>query len=165
METAQFITEYETNYEYVLRFILRLMRSAPQLAEDISAETWMKAWRFRDQWKGDSTFRTWVCRIALNQIRIEWRKTNSPMRRGDKHALPLQFAFKVHDPSGNPERHMSAEQLVARVRFSDRRLLERYHIDGEQVDAIAENLGWSIGKTKTRIFRAREAARELIGAL
>lgn len=55
-------TEY---YPDVYKFTLSLCRNA-ELAEEITQETFFKALKSIDSFKGNSSFSTWLCKIAKN---------------------------------------------------------------------------------------------------
>jgi len=66
-------------YEAVYRYILALCKNET-LAEDITQDTFLKAMRAYDKFKGESSLYTWLCSIAkrefLNKIRKQSREVS-----------------------------------------------------------------------------------------
>lgn len=56
---------YESYYKDVYRFVLALSRN-DHVAEDITQETFMKAIKAVDHFKGNCDVRVWLCQIAKN---------------------------------------------------------------------------------------------------
>ena len=56
---------YEKYYKDVYRFVLALSKN-PHIAEDITQETFVKAIKAVDRFKGDCDIKVWLCQIAKN---------------------------------------------------------------------------------------------------
>src|ERR1017187_10862402 len=68
---------------------LRAMLSRPADAEDAAQETLLRAYRALRQFRGTSTFKTWLYQIATNMARTELakRRAHAPETDGDESAL------------------------------------------------------------------------------
>ncbi|MEW5906807.1 MAG: sigma-70 family RNA polymerase sigma factor [Elusimicrobiota bacterium] len=42
-------------------------------AEDIAQETFLSAWKHLDRFRGESSLKNWLARIAVNKVRSYWR--------------------------------------------------------------------------------------------
>ena len=67
-------------YEAVYRYVLALCKNET-MAEDITQDTFLKAMRYYEKFKGESSLYTWLCSIAkrefFNKIKkqpVEWEK-------------------------------------------------------------------------------------------
>lgn len=58
----------------VRAWLARLCGRDPQLLEDLTQETFLRAFRNLASFKGEAKFSTWLYRIALNQVKDYWRR-------------------------------------------------------------------------------------------
>ncbi|MCL1907198.1 MAG: RNA polymerase sigma factor [Propionibacteriaceae bacterium] len=72
---------FANHVDDVLRYV-RSLCDDPDLAEDITSETFMKAIRFSEGFRGDSSVSTWLCQIAKNTY-LTWAKRHH-------HTTPLE---------------------------------------------------------------------------
>jgi RNA polymerase sigma-70 factor (ECF subfamily) len=87
-------------------WMLRLARQhvpTPSLAEEVLQDTWLAVLEGLDRFRGDSSLRTWVYRILLNQAR----------RRGVRESRTVPFATLApedHGPTVDPELFQGARE-------------------------------------------------------
>ncbi|MGO8678598.1 MAG: RNA polymerase sigma factor [Limisphaerales bacterium] len=68
LEDSEFAEIYKEHSRAIFYLALRLLGD-PQKAEDATHDVFMKAFRKMDQFRGESTWRTWLYRIAINHCR------------------------------------------------------------------------------------------------
>lgn len=125
------------------------------LAADAVQEALLKAWRHRDEFRGDSELDTWIHRIALNAaLDLMRRRNRHPMDELDPDAL-------LAAPSESPESGYTQDAVAKDVETAMQRLstMERQafllkHIEGWRLDEIAESLQTNVNNTKQILFRA-----------
>ena len=61
-------------------FLRRMLGGSPELADDLAQETFIKAHRGMRGYRGTASFPSWLCAIATNELRAEWRRRK---RRAD----------------------------------------------------------------------------------
>lgn len=85
---------YEKYYKDVYRFVLALSKN-PHVAEDITQETFVKAIKAVDQFKGDCDIRVWLCQIAKNTFfTYAGKKKKEQVDVDEKMSTPIsQEAF------------------------------------------------------------------------
>lgn len=74
----QFEDVYKLYYRDVYYYLLSMTGDA-QTAEDLTQETFYRALKYIDRFKGECHFKTWLCRIGKN-VYISWKK-NVPLYR------------------------------------------------------------------------------------
>lgn len=66
---------YEVNFSYVYSFIFSRLSGNKDVIEDIVQETFISAMNALDNFKGTSSYRTWLCGIAKNKILNYYRSS------------------------------------------------------------------------------------------
>jgi len=131
-------------------------------ADDITQETFLKAFENLDRFRQEASLRTWLHRIATNIYLGKERK-----RR--KHESISLGEMKVSDCSGNPERIVIRRELQWCVmhileyhlpRQEYKVVLVLRDMNGLSYREIGDILGISVSAVKSRIHRARQAFRD-----
>jgi RNA polymerase sigma-70 factor (ECF subfamily) len=125
------------------------------LAADAVQDALLKAWRQRNDFRGESDLDTWIHRIALNSA-LEL------VRRRKRHAADeLDPEALIAAASESPESEYSQSALTQDLATAMQRLttMERQafllkHIEGWRLDEIAESLHTNVNNTKQVLFRA-----------
>ena len=73
MENGSFDQVYQTYFDPVYRYVLSLSGNA-HVAEEITQETFFRAMRSLDRFRGESSLKSWLCAIARNLWTSEQRK-------------------------------------------------------------------------------------------
>jgi RNA polymerase sigma-70 factor (ECF subfamily) len=137
-------------------------------ALDLSQEVFLRVFRTIYRFRGQSSLRTWIYRIAVNQARNRhrfWRRRH----RADQVSLDEHLATHgefVSEGDATPERVLAQKELAARLQaaldrlpFDQRTAIVLREIDGLSYEEIAFSLGVAIGTVKSRLTRARQALR------
>lgn len=134
--------------------------------EDIAQEVFMRAYRALASFRGDSSFYTWLFKIAVNAARNHLAANG---RRPVLADLDTQVADQIEDPTrlrdrATPEKEMMREQLernmleaLAELPAEMRTALTLREVDGLSYEEISKTLDCPIGTVRSRIFRGREA--------
>lgn len=138
---------------------------------DVVQEVFLKVFRGVNQFRGQSTVKTWIYRIAVNEAhnRRRWLFRHRPNSVGleepgvddtayerpieDMGPSPFQVVF-------NSERHALIEQALNEINPSFREALVLREMEECSYEDIAEILQISLGTVKSRILRGREALRK-----
>ena len=137
-------------------------------ALDLSQEVFLRVFRTIHRFRGHSSLRTWIYRIAVNQARNRhrfWRRRH----RGDQVSLDAHMAAYGDFPSrceSGPDRLLAQKELADQLKraldhlpFDQRTAIVLREIDGLSYEEIAYSLGVAIGTVKSRLTRARQALR------
>jgi RNA polymerase sigma-70 factor, ECF subfamily len=157
---------------YTLAF--RLLNN-PSDASDVVQEVFLKVFRNVGQFRGDSTLRTWIYRIAVNESHNR-RRWIFRHRRGetgleetldeqDARERPLMDSGETpFDFTFNHEAQMLLEEGLAAMNPVFRTALVLRETEEMSYEEIAEILDVSIGTVKSRILRGREALRRYLSS-
>lgn len=139
------------HYPAVLRLAYRLSGQKED-AEDIAQETFLVARQKISTFRGGSTLRTWIHRIALNEYR-QWRRKRRPLPLVD-HDQPMQdhaiHSFETGHVLAKAMQNIPEKQREAFVLFEVEQL---------SMNEVAHVLGVPTGTAKARVFYARQNLR------
>lgn len=140
-------------------------------ALDLAQEAFLNAWRGLPAFQGNSSFSTWVYRLASNACIDFLRKRRRRQDREDPRSLddgeaPLPEPV---DPRGTPEEELERGELRRAVERGLQALPEHHRqvlimreLSGLSYQEIGETLGLDLGTVKSRIARARLALKKIL---
>lgn len=128
-----------------------------QLAEDAFQETFVKAWRQMDSFRGESSMKTWLSRIAVNTCRDTLR---SGWFRLMKKSEPVESLFDLAAPQ--KEETASVRDAVLALPGKYREVIVLYYDQGMNTREIADALHLPINSVSTRLRRARLLLKEML---
>ena len=155
-------------YQERIRNLIYSIFHDQQVVDDLSQEVFIKAYEALPQFRFQSSFYTWLYRIAVNKSRDELRKRKvrrwfslqTMLDSGDKE-LGSKILVEQHD-------NELQELLAAGLKT----LPEKYRIaiilkdvDGLSYEEIAEVMECEIGTVKSRLSRARAMLRKVLEPL
>lgn len=135
-------------------------------AEDISQEVFIKAWNSIGSFRADSSFATWLHRIAKNAALDFIRKRSKRKEIADEPDSALA-AIPSNEPS--PEEQIISKETVGEIEKIIDTLPEEQRLSliyrdlmGITYLEIADITGVTVGTVKSRISRARETVKTAI---
>ena len=142
-------------------------------ALDLAQEVFIRVYNSLGRYRAEFKFSTWIYRIAHNAAIDHLRRVGASRTEemtvegegGDSFEKPL--ASKAPTPEQETERgerRAEIEEVVGQLPHAYRELIVLRHSHDLSYDEIAEVTGLPLGTVKNRIFRAREAMRELLVA-
>jgi RNA polymerase sigma-70 factor, ECF subfamily len=135
-------------------------------AADAVQEIFLKVFRNVQRFRGDSSLKTWIYRIAFSEIlnRLRWWKRRfrsstvslDDDRQGNGHYIHLAAS----NPSPlqaleSKERESAIQQALTKLSGEHRSIVILRDIEGFSYSEIADILGISVGTVKSRLARAR----------
>ena len=134
-------------------------------AQDIAQESFMRAYRALQNFRGDAQFYTWLYRIAVNTaknhlVAMKRRPPTSDVEVDDAE----HFTGARMQDNDTPEHELLREEIarevsetVASLPEELRQAITLREVEGLSYEEIAETMDCPIGTVRSRIFRAREA--------
>jgi RNA polymerase sigma-70 factor (ECF subfamily) len=159
----------------VFGVVSRLLEDAAD-APDVVQDVFLKVFRNIGHFRGDSSLKTWIYRIAVNEARNQqrWfgRHRGKEVGFDPTAAEALGIGDWLPDPARGPyeealdhEVQALVEQGLTRISATYRTALVLREVEELSYDEIAEILEISLGTVKSRILRGREALRKELTAL
>ncbi|MCX5770123.1 MAG: sigma-70 family RNA polymerase sigma factor [Candidatus Hydrogenedentes bacterium] len=151
------LTSFESLYRMhsgrVHGLCLRLTGNAAA-AEDLTQETFIRAWRNLGGFRGDSSFGSWLFRIAVNAVAARYR---TELRRAacesNAPARSVQF---------DPTLRLDLQEAISTLPAGARAVFVLHDVEGCRHEEIAEQLGVAVGTSKAQLHHARRLLREMI---
>ncbi len=158
----------------VFSLVSRLVDNSPDAA-DVVQEVFLKVFRKLASFRGESSLKTWIYRIAVNEARNQRRWFGRHRRREvglDPSPGEAQSCSDwIEDQGRSPfqvtldhETQTMIEEALNQVSPTFRAALVLREIEELSYEEIAEILEVSLGTVKSRILRGREALRRILAA-
>ncbi|MBI3210318.1 MAG: sigma-70 family RNA polymerase sigma factor [Candidatus Solibacter usitatus] len=155
----------------VYNLVYRLVDD-PADANDVVQEVFLKVFRNVGSFRGGSTLKTWIYRIAINEAHNQhrWfgrhRKNQTGLEACEN---PLRDSLAGNEPSpfdlaSGREARVLMEAALGQVSEVFREALILRDLEDLNYEEISEVLGISLGTVKSRIQRGREALRKALSA-
>jgi len=169
----EMVTRY---WDRIFGMVNQLLRNQ-QDAEEVTQDAFIRAHRALGNFRGESSFSTWLYQIATNLARNRywywWRRKRdrsvsfeAPLGTDSDATLADVFPAEVV----SPEDATVTQEFVDRVAAGMEQLSEKHreilvlrNVQNLSYEEIAEILKISVGTVKSRIARARESLREKLG--
>jgi RNA polymerase sigma-70 factor, ECF subfamily len=160
------ISRYEVK---AFQYAFRLTRNSEE-ASDVVSDAFIRVYNAIGNFKGQSSFSTWLYRILTNCF-LDIRKKAKPVSSLDVASQSGNGEIErqiedtkptPHDETERTEREERMERAVNKLPEYQRAMIVMYHIDMLTYEEISEALDLPIGTVKSRLNRARLTLRDLL---
>ena len=158
-DSRPFTELFRRHKRFVWRTCYRFVWDA-QDAEDLMQEVFFKTYRSLSQFRGASSFRTWLFQIAVNTARNELRRRS---RRPQVSDTPLEVLIEILPRGAGAAAHISLPRVTQAwecLRPEERQVLHLKDLEQRPYEEITQMLGISLSAAKMRVLRARLALKE-----
>lgn len=157
------VRRYQDRLVHSLEHVL----SSREDALDIAQQAFLLAWKKLASYRGESSFYSWLYRIAVNAAASHFRRP--VVSAGSLDQLHDVRGIELPDRrvATGPGQSLEQEEEIQRVRQALQQVSEEFRqplilreIEGFSYEQIAEILGIPSGTVRSRIFRARQELME-----
>ncbi len=138
---------------------LALRMAGVEWAEDLTQEVFIRAWTKLRTFRGDSSFGTWLYRLAVNLI-LSRRQTLK--RRRQRHLPDDGLLDRLPARERHPGMALDFEAAIQRLPEGAKQVFVLYEVEGYPHAEIAELMGINAGTSKSQLHRARMMLREYL---
>jgi RNA polymerase sigma-70 factor, ECF subfamily len=163
-------------WDRIYGMVHQLLRNQ-QDAEEVTQDAFIRAHRGLVNFRGDAAFSTWLYQIATNLARNRywywWRRKrdktvsfDQPVSEDNDTPLSEVFAAELETPGDITVTQELVDHIAVgmeKISAKHREILILRNVKNMAYEEIAEVLGISVGTVKSRIARARESLRDVIG--
>jgi RNA polymerase sigma-70 factor (ECF subfamily) len=139
------------------------MSRRPELAQEWTQDTFLRAFDRLDQFRGDAALGSWLHAIAVS-VTLNGLRTH---KRREAFAAPLEEATTVATSSAeasDPDLKTRLKAAIAALPDGTRRVFLMHDVEGFTHEEISDALGCAVGTSKSQLSRAREKLRTALAA-
>lgn len=140
--------------------LCRRMTGDPALAEDLTQEAFVRAWRNLTSFRGESAFSTWLHRLTVNVVLGHLRGHGG---RRDGLGAEEWDEVDLSTPPHSGEA-IDLERAIARLPLRARTVFVLHDVEGFRHDEIAALAGMAVGTSKAQLSRARRLLKEALSS-
>lgn len=146
-----------------------------EAAEELVQETFARAFKNIEQFRGEAKFSTWLTSILVRQCIERWRKQKREIAAGtgggdrdgeEGTGSILETAAATDAPADtnllSQERVVAVRKALASLPENERRAVQLFYFERRLYREIAEMTGWPMGTVMTYLHRGRLQLAELL---
>ncbi len=160
-DPAAFESLYREHCGRIHALCWRLCGGDAALAEDLVQEAFVRAWNKLDLFRGESSFGTWLHRLAAN-VALSDRRIR--LRRVGRETGMVEAVERTAVGAKDVTQGLRSdlEQAIASLPERARTVLVLYDVEGYRHAEIAAMTGMAEGSSKAQLHRARKLVREAL---
>lgn len=149
-DSSAFESLYRLHVDRVYALCLRMTGNTAE-AEDCTQEAFIQAWSKLDRFRGDSSFGTWMHRVAVNTVLGRMRKSNRERDRIHAVSDVAPPAESIGDSGGLRDLENAMNELPSGARH----VFVLHAVYGYSHEETSGMLGIASGTSKAQLHRAR----------
>lgn len=141
------------------RFLLNLTDGDKAMSDDLSQETFIKAYLKLSSFKGTSKFSTWLYRIGYNEFysALRSKKINISFDASDEFAIVPEESMATHT---SIDMGIDIKDALKLLREKEKTAILLFYMEGCTYDQIVEIMMCPIGTVKSYILRGKNKLHE-----
>ena len=163
-ETEQFSYFLQRYSRPIHSMILRIV-SCREDAEELTQDTFIKAFKKLETYKGDCSFSTWLYRIAYNTAISATRKKRITFPVQDENLInnvPDDAVDILLNNEKDEEVMQKLEQAIDMLNSEERALITLYYMDEKSIIEVASILQFTPDNVKVKLYRVRKKIYALV---
>lgn len=154
---------YERHKRRIHDLCLRMIGNVSE-AEDLSQEVFFQLYRKIGSFRGESSFTTWLHRLAVNQVLMHLRKRSVKLERTmEEDKTPVQIVRGTENPNQMPVvDRIAISKAMAELPSGYRAVFVLHDVEGHGHEEISHKLGVTVGTSKSQLHKARLKLRFLL---
>jgi RNA polymerase sigma-70 factor, ECF subfamily len=170
-------TAFESIFERYRRLVVHLVGrffNRRETIEDISQQAFTKAYFSLKDFRGENekSLQSWLSRLTVNVCYDELRRRQRKPENLFSDLSDDEFNYVeniAERKSLSSEETLAnkdlAEKLLKGLEVEDRLAITMFYAEENSIAEVAEKLGWSESKLKTRLYRARNYLRNILNRM
>jgi RNA polymerase sigma-70 factor (ECF subfamily) len=159
---ATLVTRYE---RYVFTLVLRLVKNRED-AHEVAQDTFLRAFRYLADFRGDARFSTWLYKIAYSTSLNFLRKNNPDILSLDDQDKPVNLVH-VSTPDAShalelADRNIALQQAIGQLSSDDAAIITLFYLYEHSLEEICQITSLTLTNAKTKLCRARQRLRHIM---
>lgn len=140
--------------------VCRRLAADPRRAEDLTQTAFIQAWQKLPLFRGESSFLSWLHRLAVNTALMDFRST----RRREARVVGTEDPAALEAAPGSPPVgvRLDLEAAIAALPPQARTVFVLHDVEGYTHEEIAGLMELQTGTTKAQLHRARQLLQEAL---
>jgi RNA polymerase sigma-70 factor, ECF subfamily len=156
---------FEHHHRFIYKFIYAML-AEHSLAEELTQETFLGAFKSISSLRGEASLKTWLCSIAKNLVYKSFRSNRKEGKNSSDELEILNLFDKKNPPPDaqvlNKELNGVITVALGKLNEDKRLIFILKEMQNLSYSEISEVTGSSIPKLKTDLFRAKLEMRKLL---
>lgn len=156
---------FEHHSRFIYKFIYAML-GEHSLAEELTQETFLGAYKGIHGLRGEAQLKTWLCGIAKNVVYKSLRSNRKDGKKADDEVESLDVVDKKNLPPDkeflNKELNQMIREALAKLDEDKRLVFTLKELQNLSYHEISEITGYAIPKLKTDLHRAKSEMRRVI---
>ncbi|WP_436516982.1 RNA polymerase sigma factor [Ekhidna sp. To15] len=156
--TKLFESLHADYYAMVHQMCLGFMKGDPDLANDLTQESFINTWRSLDKFKGAASYKTWIYRITVNTC-LKYIRDNK-----QKTQVSIETQVDLASTGDQPTHEQPHQELyhaIGQLNELDR-LIIMMVLDELEYDEIASVVGIKEGNLRVKIHRIKKNLKKIL---
>ncbi|MEZ4417156.1 MAG: sigma-70 family RNA polymerase sigma factor [Gemmatimonadota bacterium] len=158
-DRSAFAEVYRRTVDRIYGLCLRMTADADR-AEELTQDSFVRAWERLGSFRGDAKFSTWMHRLAVNVV-LQDRRTRAD-RQQKVVSDPDVERYGAVAKDAFPETRIDLERALAHLPERAREALVLRDIEGFKYREVAVMTGVAVGTVKAQVHRARQMLKEVL---
>ena len=152
---------FERVYRAHLARVHNLARrmAGPDAADELTQDVFVRVWQKLGTFRGESSFATWLHRLAVNVIIERFRTLGTARDRFLADGEAVLDGLSASSMPGHHDARMDLETAMNRLPPGARAVFVLHDVEGYRHEEIGDLLGVSVGTSKSQLHRARMTLR------
>ncbi|MFN8574219.1 MAG: RNA polymerase sigma factor [Gemmatimonadaceae bacterium] len=160
-DVAAFEALYRATAGRVYALCIRLTGDR-QAADEALQDVYVRIWEKLAQFKGESSFATWVHRLCVNQLLETRRKDSRREARVVAADLSVHDAMVPRGEAADSDTRLDLERALPRLSPGARQVFVLHDVQGYEHTEIAKLLGIAESTVRVQLHRARKQLMEVL---
>lgn len=156
-DCTAFAILYRGQRDRIYALCWRMCAGDRALAEDMTQDAFVQAWRKLDTFRGDAKFSTWLHRLTVNVVLGDKRRQSRRLQTISDDQQLSESTQGAQDWQGGDQ---DLERAIARLPERARTVLILNTIEGYSHAEISAATGMAEGSSKAQLHRARQLLKQ-----
>lgn len=151
-------------YQHRLRAAIACYLCGRDEIEEFLQETFVQAYQHMARYQPEAPLYPWLKAIAMNSLKMEFRRLQTARRRGDDYLRFVQLSRVDEEPAeriADPQAE-ALKQCLERLSQPESSLLKSKYAEGLSIRELAAQFKATEGALKVRLLRLREVLKDCI---
>ncbi len=164
-QQAAYATLVSRYQQYVFTIAMRYVNNR-ELAEELSQDAFVKAYKYLADFKGNSKFSTWLYTIVNTTCLTHLRKKkDETILLEEEKMISISdntYEQKPNDKLDQKTQKQLLERAMKHLPESDAQILNLFYQAEQSIDEVGMIMGLTTSNVKVKLFRARQKLKEVL---